>query len=1073
MNGGDDCCGVDRGGRPAVAPVPVGWQRRVEEGGVRYISPSGTSLASLEQTRAYLLADGTCKCGLECPLNVHKVFNFDPAAMVTGSEGAKGDEDMTKLCNHRRKIVAMATLYRSMESHGPLSLPHLGPGVLNQPSHPPTPGPSSRPQQQPLPNKAPAALAKVPEPYLQCPSDRYGNTWSSQSSPFPHHPNHLFGDIFPGRLPATTNGNTRPTFPAELNAAGVSFLPSKAVLDAPPRTYPSSGLLFPSPDEVVPGQEGSPWSGRPGPLGSQTSTTGSPAPTTLSSVSSPAGSAEPSPQRSRHSSASSEQGLGGHRLAPKPSSLDVAPPANALINQSSNNLPSVPLGVAPEGKGPPGLLLLHPQGPGSFPASSLLSAAAKAQLASRGRPDELAASTLPSRLLLSVVGGRPPRRQRRSPTVLRLLKDSHSGQATAAHSEEMPTRHPRPRDQPTAGEAKNGPPSSVAPVQPLSSLLSLLGPPVSSPAPGLPPLPPTPTGDGPSPLPSFQDFNSQLLSLFGQLASASSEQISGSPPQPKPPASPVSPHGPPGAASVSPLTPKAPPAPSPVAAPTSTMEGGSLGCPLPSGTDTFPFLAQEQALPFGNALPPGLLPLGSFPFSLTLGPETALPPISLQGEPDGQSLLPLVLPGLDLLQQPSGLLASLLALPGAPCEGEREAAAAAAATTEPLLEPFASLPETLQPLLFPALSTPPAVLALNSALLATSLGPSDTGPGPTQTGLAGSPVAPTSASMTSTTTEGTTPGTPSSSGRLNPLMPQLVNPLLSTTLLGDLSALNSAPGPSLIGSHLLQAQQPLLPPSLQGPLGLQLFQGQLPLLTGSNPLACLLQSLQLSPGFGAPEKPGLPSEAPAPPLPSVPPAPETEPSHSTALPSCTDTAPTSALETPGTLEPARQGQQDALQGQEADGSRSPLKRPRRGIEELNGDSGSSLPRGQGRGGKSGRRGGGRGRGRRHFNGQLPESGAGHPSHPAWRCNGEMAAGSADSQAGAFAVQEIKGPPGRRPSRRGRRRKSSGPRPSARPEPTPIRGPCTDPGPSPLVDYTVARRPRPGRPAKNRRRKLPT
>lgn len=175
------------------------------------------------------------------------------------------------------------------------------------------------------------------------------------------------------------------------------------------------------------------------------------------------------------------------------------------------------------------------------------------------------------------------------------------------------------------------------------------------------------------------------------------------------------------------MIPKAPPAPSPVAATTSAIEGGGLGCPLPSGTDPFPFLTQEQVLQFGNTLSPGLLPLGSFPFSLALGPETPLPPLNLQGEPEGQNLLPLVLPSLDLLQQPSGLLASLLALPEGTCEGDREAA-----TTEPLLEPFAGLPESLQPLLFPALSTPPALLALNSALLATSLGPSDPGPGPTQ-----------------------------------------------------------------------------------------------------------------------------------------------------------------------------------------------------------------------------------------------------------------------------------------------------------------------------------------------------
>ncbi|XP_039224075.1 methyl-CpG-binding domain protein 6 isoform X2 [Crotalus tigris] len=1064
MNGGDDCSGVDRGGRPAVTPVPVGWQRRVEEGKVCYISPSGTSLASLEQTRAYLLADGTCKCGLECPLNVHKVFNFDPAAMVIGSEGSKGDQDMTKLCNHRRKIVAMATLYRSMESHGPLGLPHLGPGAgMTLPSHPAMPGPSTC-LQQTLSSKAPTSLPKGPDLSLQCPSDRYGSAWSGPSSSFPRHHNALFGDVFPGRLPATVNGSARPTFPSELNAAGGSFLPSKTSTDASPRPYSSSSFLFPLLDEVGSGQEGSPWSGRSIPHGSQASAAGSPAPTSFSSVSSSAGSAEPSPQRSRHSSASSEQGPSGHRLAPRPSSLDPTPLTNALTNQSSNNLPSVPLGAVSESKGPPGLLLLPPQGPGSFPASSLLSAAAKAQLVGRGRPDELAASTLPNRLLLSVVGGRTPRRQRRSPTVLRLLKDSHAGQTGVTHPEETLTRHPWPRDQPPGGEAKNGPPSSATPVQPLASLLSLLAPPGSSPAPGLPPLLQAPAGDSPNSLPPFQDFNSQLLSLFGQLASTSSEQISGSYLQPKPPTSPLASQGPPGAAaSASLMTPRGLPTPSPVPLATGTVEGGGVGCPLPTGTDPFPFLAQEQALPFGNALPPGLLPLGSFPFSLTLGPETPLPPLNLQEEPDGQPLLPLVLPSLDLLQQPSGLLASLLALPEAACEGQREAA-----TTEPLLEPFASLPESLQPLLFPALSTPPAVLALNSALLATGLGPSDTGPSPTQTGLASTPVAPTSTNNAPTTTE----GIPSASGRLNPLLPQLVNPLLSTTLLGDLPSLNPASGPSLIGSPLLHAQQPLLPPSLQGPLGIQFFQGQLPLLAGSNPLACLLQTLQLSPGFSTPDKLVLPGEPPASALSSVLPVPETEPSHQAILPPCTDTALTSALETPRALEPTRQGEQEAPAGQEACGSHSPHKRLRCSPEELNGDSASSFPRGSFRGSKAGRR-GGRGRGRRHFNGQLPELGAGHLSHPTWRCNGEMVASSAETQASPFAVQEIKGPPGRRPARRGRRRKSSGVRPSARPETTRIRGPSIDPGSSPLVDYTVARRPRPGRPVKNRRRKLAT
>lgn len=137
------------------------------------LSPSGTELSSLEQTRSYLLSDGTCKCGLECPLNVPKVrvvrgateyrdklgdltqimslstlvtdstpsgslsapftlqvFNFDPLAPVTpggAGVGPASEEDMTKLCNHRRKAVAMATLYRSMET----TCSHSSPGEFS------------------------------------------------------------------------------------------------------------------------------------------------------------------------------------------------------------------------------------------------------------------------------------------------------------------------------------------------------------------------------------------------------------------------------------------------------------------------------------------------------------------------------------------------------------------------------------------------------------------------------------------------------------------------------------------------------------------------------------------------------------------------------------------------------------------------------------------------------------------------------------------------------------------------------------------------------------------------------
>ncbi|XP_072238703.1 methyl-CpG-binding domain protein 5 isoform X1 [Leuresthes tenuis] len=131
MNGGKDCEAGDE--RQAVpVQVPIGWQRKAEHsGGVLYVSPSGSVLSSLEQVKTYLLADGTCKCGLECPLILHKVFNFDPGAAVKQrtAEDVKADEDVTKLCIHKRKLLAVATLHKSMETHTPLSLTSPGGGT--------------------------------------------------------------------------------------------------------------------------------------------------------------------------------------------------------------------------------------------------------------------------------------------------------------------------------------------------------------------------------------------------------------------------------------------------------------------------------------------------------------------------------------------------------------------------------------------------------------------------------------------------------------------------------------------------------------------------------------------------------------------------------------------------------------------------------------------------------------------------------------------------------------------------------------------------------------------------------
>ncbi|GLD45854.1 mucin-17-like protein, partial [Lates japonicus] len=119
MMGGSETVSGDKDGVHTTAiHVPIGWQRRVEGGQVIYVSPSGTALSCLDEVKTYLLTDGTCKCGLECPLIIHKVFNFTVGVKVEQHSQPLGktEQDMTKLCNHRRKVVAMAALCRSMQA---------------------------------------------------------------------------------------------------------------------------------------------------------------------------------------------------------------------------------------------------------------------------------------------------------------------------------------------------------------------------------------------------------------------------------------------------------------------------------------------------------------------------------------------------------------------------------------------------------------------------------------------------------------------------------------------------------------------------------------------------------------------------------------------------------------------------------------------------------------------------------------------------------------------------------------------------------------------------------------------
>nr|XP_034174035.1 protein split ends-like isoform X3 [Osmia lignaria] len=90
--------------------VPRGWKRICTNGVIIYISPSSTALGSLDQLKEYLTTVGTCKCGLECPLRPEQVFNFDPKVATRPWSPDQGKtREMTKLCNHKRKLLLPTT----------------------------------------------------------------------------------------------------------------------------------------------------------------------------------------------------------------------------------------------------------------------------------------------------------------------------------------------------------------------------------------------------------------------------------------------------------------------------------------------------------------------------------------------------------------------------------------------------------------------------------------------------------------------------------------------------------------------------------------------------------------------------------------------------------------------------------------------------------------------------------------------------------------------------------------------------------------------------------------------------
>lgn len=94
------------------------------------------------QVRAYLSKEGTCKCGLECPLIVENVFNFDPhvaSRHVNHIANCDPNEPSGTLCNHKRKISAIAAFDHHVKAQ-PQSQTHSYHHQV-QPPPPPPPHP--------------------------------------------------------------------------------------------------------------------------------------------------------------------------------------------------------------------------------------------------------------------------------------------------------------------------------------------------------------------------------------------------------------------------------------------------------------------------------------------------------------------------------------------------------------------------------------------------------------------------------------------------------------------------------------------------------------------------------------------------------------------------------------------------------------------------------------------------------------------------------------------------------------------------------------------------------------------
>ena len=104
-------------------------------------SPSGIELKSKEEIKEYLLKEGTCKCGLECPLDLELVFDFDIHKQPQLPPLTLAPPNPAKYCSHRESVAAFGNMLNHQQQQSWGAGPASGmPSTIIQHRHEPATG---------------------------------------------------------------------------------------------------------------------------------------------------------------------------------------------------------------------------------------------------------------------------------------------------------------------------------------------------------------------------------------------------------------------------------------------------------------------------------------------------------------------------------------------------------------------------------------------------------------------------------------------------------------------------------------------------------------------------------------------------------------------------------------------------------------------------------------------------------------------------------------------------------------------------------------------------------------------